>query len=186
MTAAASAPSLPGRRRRARSPAASSRSRRCRSRRSSRRAPCGPDRVGHHVDLGRNRVGSQITTQSDFAISRGRRRSACPFRRHSPARRSRRRSCRRSGNSAWRGSGARSRRASPGPWCRRRNRARRFPTERPFRREKRFRDPVERLVPTDRRELPGAFGRPHERLRQASGLDALGVAGDLAQTTPDV
>jgi hypothetical protein len=52
-------------------PASPCRWRRCRWRRSSRRAPCGPDGVGHHVDLGRTGLVPQITTQSDLAISRG-------------------------------------------------------------------------------------------------------------------
>ncbi len=55
-----------------------------------------------------------------------------------------------------------------------------------FRCKKACRDPVERLVPTDRRELAGAFWPdPHQRLCQAVGVvDALGVARDLGADNP--
>ena len=96
----------------------------------------------------------QMTTTSDFAISRG----STPDMRPVPgdiagpgdADADRAED---SANSAWRGSAARSRRASPGPSCRRRNRARRFRrrcSRSAF--EECLGDAVERLVPADRRQ----------------------------------
>ena len=141
------------------------------------------DRVGHHIDLGDDRVGAPdhdaVGLRHLARVGAAQRAGA---HRSSRSRPDWCRSSRRSRNISWRGAGGRCRRAAPAPSCRRRNRAR------PSRcrsfclgRDEFLGDEVERGVPA--RLLPAALALgagAHQRLQQAVGMvDALGIARDL-------